>query len=148
MIRNQLTTWLLAASFSVSLLAACGDTAPGENAALPGGTALPDDFKAFYAAFHADSAFQMEHIMWPLAGNVRADSSGTRRDLRYRAADWTLHRPLDAEGFTREFNQVREGLIEETIRAETGNYAILRRWGYHDDAWRLTYYRSSELGDG
>ena len=125
--------------------ATTAESTPAEPVA-PG---IPPDFLDFYTRFHADSAFQVSRIPWPLAGNYAQDSLGQIVDLRYRPEDWVMHRPLDlGRDFEREFQVVSPELITETVRARAGNYAITRRFALLSDGWNLTEYRVDGLGGG
>src|SRR5687768_18004193 len=55
---------------------------------------LPDDFVAFFDRFHADSQFQMDHIIFPLEGlpNSTGDSDTVITERFYwQRADWKKH---------------------------------------------------------
>ena len=70
-----LSTWLLAINFCLIILflTDCKRKDPVLKGQVQG---LPDDFVAFYEKFHADSAYQMAHIQFPLEGYpAQADSS-------------------------------------------------------------------------
>ena len=55
---------------------------------------VPDDFVVFYDKFLSDSAYQMEHIRFPLEGlPSNADSSTVvERSFRWLAEDWEVHK--------------------------------------------------------
>lgn len=132
------------------LLNACGDTArQGDN-----GTAsstemaeeakLPPDFMPFYSKFHADSAFQMEHIIWPLKGLPdQADAEVIREDHFYFQKDnWRIHHELvDPDGeFDHYFALVDDKLIVERIETAATNLAMERRFAKMNGTWHLIYY--------
>ena len=111
------------------------------------GAQLPAGFADFYERFHADSAFQIAHVSFPLAGRVIADTTaGGAREGFHEADDWRIHRPLTlGSDFARELEVVDEGLVFETIRTRVGNYRIERRFARLGEEWNLIYYRESTL---
>jgi hypothetical protein len=101
------------------------------------------DFTAFYERFHQDSAFQMEHILFPLQGlPSSADSAQLLdRNFRWQAEDWAIHRPIPANSdFSSKLLPVDEALVIEQIIHNSGDYAIERRFAKMNDEWLLIYY--------
>ena len=96
------------------------------------------DFIEFYQQFHQDSAYQMEHIVFPLQGsNGSADPKGT---FRWEKENWALHRPVDTTNFRQAFNPVDEKLIIEYLMHESGRFSVERRFAKTQDEWKLIYY--------
>lgn len=109
-------------------------------------TELPAGFHDFYDAFHSDSTFQLNHIVFPLEGKmVRKDSMETiALDKEYLAEDWKLHKPFKADaGFNRNFT-VMGNLVIEKMADNMGLYTVERRWGMVDSTWSLIYYGTEE----
>lgn len=105
--------------------------------------ALPMDFIQFYTRFHADSAFQMAHITFPLEGiAANSDTSETDGEFRWLSTEWTLHKPLQNEDnlFEQNFSVLGKGLIVETIRSREMPLAMQRRFAQMSDGWHLIYY--------
>ena len=144
---------LLLASCALTLasLTACDRGRPDAEAAgateVEAQGELPADFAAFYERFHADSAFQLAHVTFPLEGRVLTDSTdGSAVEGRHAREDWVLHRPLAlGEDFAREVEVLDDGLVFETIRARAGDYAIRRRFARVGGEWNLIFYRESRL---
>ena len=101
------------------------------------------EFIDFYRRFHQDSAFQMEHILFPLEGAPpRSDSSLlSAGEFKWQREDWRLHRDFTAGGdFERQLTPLSEDLIVEQIVHRSGEYIIRRRWARLGDEWYLIYY--------
>ena len=104
------------------------------------------DFEAFYDRFHVDSAFQMEHTIWPLQGNYQQTEQGELVDVKWTPEDWILHQPMNlGNDFVREIEVLSDGFLIETIRAKAGNYSIVRRFSKLGDEWNLIYYQEALL---
>lgn len=118
------------------LAATAGTSSCGNDRAAPLPELPPEyaDFPGFYQRFHADSAFQMAHIQFPLMG--KSDTSA------WQVKEWTLHRPVDYDrsDFTREFTPVGEDILVEHIIHRMGDYGMVRRWARLGDEWSLIYY--------
>ncbi|MFM8449366.1 MAG: hypothetical protein ACKOAY_04610 [Haliscomenobacter sp.] len=101
-------------------------------------------FEIFYERFHRDSAFQMQHILFPLEGLPdNAYSAGKNLDaFRWEQKDWVIHQPIDfkTSGFKRELQAFNKDLIVERIVHESGDYAMLRRFARINGQWTLIYY--------
>jgi len=100
-------------------------------------------FMTFYNRYHQDSAFQMDHILFPLEGLPSyADSSAFQgREFRWTPDNWKLQRGFDpTSGFEREFTPVTDRIIVERMVHESGDFAMERRWAYLKDDWYLIYY--------
>jgi hypothetical protein len=105
------------------------------------------EFQDFYKQFGADSAFQMEHVVFPLEG-MKAPADTTTmadQDFRWQMEDWVIHRPYDDSNgtFNREFKSIN-GVVIEKIYDNSGTFTMERRFGKLSSGWHLIYYR--ELG--
>lgn len=101
------------------------------------------DFVDFYERFHADSTFQMNHIIFPLPGLPRNVDSTTLADgFLWQEESWTLHRPVDYTNsdFQREFIPFGDDILIEQIRHRSNNLGMIRRWQRSDGEWYLIYY--------
>ena len=108
---------------------------------------LPADFDAFYERFHADSAYQMAHVTWPLDGNIVTNAAGASRDEQWVPDDWRLHRPVDlGDSYVREVSNDEDELVTERIRTREGKYILERRFAKLGGDWYLIWYRVAELG--
>lgn len=105
------------------------------------------DFQVFYDAFHQDTSFQMEHIIFPLEGiPAGADSIiASKEKYFWQKEDWVCHKPYDFENgeFSHQFIRYSDDLIAERIEHNTGSYGMLRRFAKYDDEWYLIYYAAS-----
>ncbi|MDX1476846.1 MAG: hypothetical protein R3301_04035 [Saprospiraceae bacterium] len=113
------------------------DTATDQEAVIP------HDFLQFYARFHADSAFQMARITFPLEGlPANRDSTTPADGFRWQASEWALHRPLNNDNgqFEQRFNVIGDGLIVETIKDRRLPLGMQRRFARLSDGWHLIHY--------
>ncbi|MBC7885894.1 MAG: hypothetical protein H7X99_10490 [Saprospiraceae bacterium] len=106
-----------------------------------------EEFQTFYDQFGRDSAFQMNHIIFPLEGTRRPVDSLDQipPDFRWQKDGWLIHRTYDdMDGtFTREMMDL-SGIVIERISDQSGKYTMERRFGKLSSGWNLIYYR--ELG--
>ena len=131
------------------LLSACaqgGDTGTTTTDLLPAGVTSPD-FEQFYALFHSDSTFQVEHIAWPLDGNLRPGPTGELIDEHWHPESWIMHKPLElGDQYVREIEAGSSDLVVERVKTASGSYIIERRFAKFGDQWMLIYYRQAEMG--
>ncbi|MGA1583049.1 MAG: hypothetical protein ACO4CH_07345 [Saprospiraceae bacterium] len=111
--------------------------------------ALPESFQSFYARFHRDENFQLEHILWPLEGLPAMADEQTLREstFTWKQPDWVPHKlPTEVEGdFPMSFTQLDDGLIVEVIRQGTTDLGIERRWAEVNGKWMLVYYAGTNV---
>ncbi|MEZ4908863.1 MAG: hypothetical protein R2771_14770 [Saprospiraceae bacterium] len=105
---------------------------------------LPEQFEKFYYQFHSDSAFQIQHIIFPLEGKAKL-SIGTQDTTftTYMAAeDWKINKLFDANNpqFKRQFFKINDNLIIEKISGAEGLFYLERRFANLGDEWNLIYY--------
>lgn len=114
------------------------------SAREPASNGLPKGFTAFYQAFHSDSLYQMQHIVFPLQGLPdNADSLTLATDnFHWQEDDWIFQRSMDFEmsEFKREFEPVNDMMVIERIVHENGNPGIVRRFAKVAGEWHLIYY--------
>ncbi|MBY5957025.1 hypothetical protein KUV50_02685 [Membranicola marinus] len=104
---------------------------------------VPTDFSEFYTAFHSDSTFQMNHILFPLDGKPAADTA--RKfidDFKWEKEDWKLH---NFDHFTPDQFEVHRKvtdstIVTEIIRDKVSGFGIKRRFAKFNDSWYLIYY--------
>lgn len=147
-----MTTFVRAASlaFLLSTLAACR----GSESESAGKSLSPEqlskfstEFASFYERFHADSSFQVEHIAWPLDGNLQQNDAGAMVDVRWQSEDWSMHKPLDlGDSYVQEVDNSQPDLVVERIKTAEGAYLIERRFAKLGDDWWLIYYRVADIG--
>ena len=107
---------------------------------------LSEDFLTFYKKFHADSAYQMAHIEFPLAGypmgNSASDSSFDAKTFRWTPETWTMHRmnTLNDTAFTRQFEQPMPMVVSEVIVQKQTHFGTVRRFLKRGDEWFLIFY--------
>ena len=103
-----------------------------------------ESFETFYQKFHADSAYQMSHILFPLEGVPDKVDSATlaRGDFRWQQEDWELQKPVDmASGaFERSLEALNPNFISETILIKGVNLRTERRFLKQGKEWNLVYY--------
>ncbi len=104
---------------------------------------LPPDFVTFYEKFHADSAFQMAHITFPLEGYpMSPDSATLASNFRWKAENWAMHRGtmfVDSL-YNRRFSNPLPTVITEIIVQKDKPYGTFRRFLKRDDSWYLIFY--------
>lgn len=100
------------------------------------------EFVLFYNKFLSDSAFQFDHVQFPLAG---APSNTALNDpgFKWFKEDWVMHRVFDPvqSGFQSQFTHISaEFIIEQIVHNKTA-YAMERRFSkLSDGKWYLIYY--------
>ncbi len=107
---------------------------------------LPSDFVAFFNRFHEDSAYQMEHIVFPLQGLPPSTGDGdTITNTRYywQKADWKKHNPFTDPGriFDHWYEVNNDRIIEHWIQKKGTNMYMWRRFAKLEDGWYLIYYQ-------
>ncbi len=135
-------------------LAACRErsTAPPTSPSPPPLSSTPEeevpaDFAAFYRQFHADSVFQVQHISWPLPGQVTAqepDGRWKRKSTYWERSTWRFQHAVDFSTgeFKRQLRAMEDQYVVEIIAyASAPNYALERRFMRRSDGnWELVYY--------
>ena len=102
---------------------------------------IPSDFVTFYNKFHSDSIYQMNHIVFPLAGK--------NEGVKWQKENWKLHKPFNDQNgaYQRTFDNF-SGLIIETIVEKTGALKIVKSYNKTDDDYNLIYYSSKVMLEG
>ncbi len=99
---------------------------------------ISDEFLSFYDRYHADSAFQWEHTLFPLP------YLGQKREITvWTSENWVMHQPIDIENskiFERSFYRMGKTIIGEEITSPSLNLKIERRWKKTQNQWMLIYY--------
>lgn len=110
---------------------------------------LPADFEEFYERFHNDSSYQMDHIIFPLAGMPGGLNEESQMDdsFRWHPEFWEIHRPmLDEENeFVQQLTILDEYTIVEIIRYKKTRFGMERRFAKMGDEWYLIYYVGMNL---
>ena len=130
--------------FALLLFFACKNQ-PAENTSTDTpNNELPEGFSAFYQQFHHDSAFQMNHIIFPLEGIPNnADQETIQADtFRWQKETWSLMRPVDYQmsEYQRDFIPLTDELVMERIIHKGGQFGMVRRFAIISDEWHLIYY--------
>jgi hypothetical protein len=107
---------------------------------------LPDDFVTFFRLFHEDSAYQMEHILFPLEGLPPTTGDGdTSTITRYfwQKADWKKHNRFTDPGhnFEQWYEVLNDRFIEHWIQMKGTNLFMKRRFAKLEGGWYLIYYQ-------
>ncbi|MBC7775471.1 MAG: DUF4348 domain-containing protein [Phycisphaerae bacterium] len=106
---------------------------------------LPKDFLEFYQKFHADSAYQMAHIEWPLKGEKGGaqDTTAKRQLTEWMPENWHLMYLPDTTVSTlkRSFETVGEVLVVERMSYPMVGVGYERQFYKEEDGqWRLIFY--------
>ncbi len=121
----------------LSLLACQPSNKPADDSAA-------DDFETFYQKFHSDSAYQMEHIVFPLPGlPAEVDSTTLKAGaFKWQKENWKLHKDLgDNPEFKQEFVALTDDIIIERLsHKRMENVGITRRFSKIGGEWHLIYY--------
>lgn len=112
---------------------------------------LPNDFVIFFNRFHEDTAYQMKHITFPLAG--MPPTSGTRDTILqerffWQRDNWTKHKHFNDPGgdFDNWYLVLNDRIIEHWIQLKGTNMYMKRRFAKLDDDWYLIYYQGLRPG--
>ena len=135
---NRLTPVVIALTFLVGI--GCSKDSARESS-FPDST-LPGDFTEFYVKFHEDTAYQIDHISFPLQG-IRAFSSidSNVQNKPWAREEWVYHSRIDPDaGYEVTFDLLTDELITETIVDTSETYAMQRRFAMTSDGWQLIYY--------
>lgn len=146
---------------SISILyPSCKSSDKKENAEeqSSGQDTLPRDFVTFFDRFHADSAFQVEHITFPLEGlpNSNNDSIVNNAERYYWLREnWKMHHAFTdpSHQFDQWFEMIGDRIIEHWVHMKGTNLFLQRRFARLDNDWFLIYYagmrpRSEKMGAG
>lgn len=123
------------------LLAACQPADSGADSVIEG-VDIKQEFKNFYADFHSDSLYQIEHIQFPLQG-VSSNPTDHHAGFRWERADWRMHQLFDeaTTGFSSQFTWLGDDFVIERIDHRNGQYGMERRFSrLSGDRWYLIYY--------
>jgi hypothetical protein len=103
-------------------------------------TGLSTDFQQFYDKFHADSAYQMAHIQFPVEGKDSYSSDPNPRP--WTTENWIIHKPLIDTLVRSEFNlkMANPPLVVEMIFHKNAAFAAERRFLKSGNEWYLIYY--------
>ena len=114
---------------------------------------LPDEFAVFYDKFHTDSAYQFEHIIFPLEGlpdALEVSDTITSQRFYWQKEDWKLHSHFKDPGgqYEQWFEVINDRIIEHWVQLKGKNMFIHRRFAYlskeenprNSDGWVMIYY--------
>ncbi|MBK6362385.1 MAG: hypothetical protein IPG18_03460 [Saprospiraceae bacterium] len=104
------------------------------------------EFKEFYNKFSTDSAFQMDHVVFPLDGMKAPENDTMAVKHQWQREDWKIHTTFDdANGtFSVEMLDLAGKMVIEIISDESGLFSMERRFAKLSDGWNLIYYK--EMG--
>lgn len=110
---------------------------------------VPSDFVDFYTVFHTDSAYQMQHILFPLDGRpASADGQVYDEPYTWDKTSWKLHSfdHFDPDQYTVRRKVTDSTLVTEFIIDRASGYGIKRRFAKFSDEWYLIYYDAMNQG--
>jgi len=98
------------------------------------------EFEEFYENFHADSLYQVNHIIFPLEGRTYDEDNNPVKML-WTVDNWVLHRNFDDMGgtWTRSYSEFG-GIVSEKISDDRNISNMERRFSKIQDEWHLIYY--------
>ena len=127
----------------ICFIFACKPKQP-ENKNTTVSKSIPTDFIEFYKRFHANSDFQLSHILFPLEGlPANADSLDfADGQFKWQKEDWKIHKALDENNkdFKREWIPLGDYTIIEKITQTKQGFTMQRRFYKQSDGWYLIYY--------
>ena len=131
------------------LLSSCGNKAGHTEIGTTEDTVidtLPNDFVVFFDRFHADSAFQMEHINFPLEGlpaYTGVEDTLLNERFFWQKSNWVKHNRFTDPGgnFEHWYLVANDRIIEHWIKMKGTNLHMKRRFAKLDDGWYLIYYQ-------
>jgi len=105
---------------------------------------LSTDFMKFYMQFHTDSAYQMEHILFPMDGlPPNADSTTiANNNFKWTREEWSMHHPFSNPDnvFNQEYVTMDDKTVIEYIIDNTSGFGMERRFSKLSNEWYLIYY--------
>jgi len=130
------------------IMTGCKSNENSDTSIMTRASDTPEDFQDFYIAFHTDSVYQINHILFPLDGSPAAEIKETD-DFKWRKEDWKLHNldHFDPDKFSVHRDVVDSTLITEYIRDRNSGFGIKRRFAKFDDEWFLIYYSAMNPGN-
>lgn len=141
-LNNTAYHFLLTCATLLVLLVACKPGTPAVTSENPPEIqdTLPADFIEFYQRFHSDSAYQMQHIVFPVEG--RFTGSAGQDSTVYRApGEWKIHRAMSPnEDWQIDFVIPAEGIVTEIIYARDRSFWMERRFAKSSSEWFLIYF--------
>jgi len=132
---------LLACSYYLICLWSCKDQPEAQNTiSQEAPKELPSDFIEFYKAFHADSLFQVNHIIFPISSTIQ-DTAGRDSTITWEPETWKMHHAIIPDKFwTVDFTIPFDGAVVEYVYTKAGGYWMERRYVRQDSTWFLIYY--------
>ncbi len=108
---------------------------------------VPQDFIDFYVQFHSDSAYQMDHILFPLDGRP-ANQKYPDEAFTWEKDSWRLHsfEHFDPLLYSVTRKVTDSALITEFILENSSGLGIKRRFAKFSDEWYLIYYDAMSNG--
>ena len=101
------------------LLLSCKDNKPSVTEKIA--DEIPEEFYEFYNKFSSDSAYQMQHIIFPLDGKSAEDSLRNQAFL-WQKDTWIIHQPFDdMGGFSQSWYNVNSVIIEKKLTTTVDN---------------------------
>ena len=102
---------------------------------------LPPDFVAFYAKFHIDSIYQINHIQFPLPG-FPSQVDSIAGNFQWTKENWRMHRSefFKDSLFTRSFEMPMPIVVNETVLIKSTSVGTFRRFFKRDNDWYLIFY--------
>lgn len=107
---------------------------------------IDESFDQFFDRFHADSAFQMSRIQFPLPG-LDTDKMEMEDTVYHWTPDkWELHHDfnLDTTDYIVEKN-ISDSLAVEKIYLENSGFIVERTFKKIDGMWFLVYFKNINL---
>jgi len=101
---------------------------------------LTPEFLDFYERFHADSTYQLAHIVFPLEGSDYNEDNQAIKQV-WNKENWIFHKPFDDYGgtFTRTYTEFG-GIITESIVDNNKISSMERRFSKINNEWYLIFY--------
>jgi len=102
---------------------------------------LPVEFVKFYEKFHADTAYQLAHCVFPMQGLPDQADSTVSSDFRWNRNNWELQTNIELpQGYVRSFSTFGPEMVIERMKNEQQKLGMERRWAKLAGEWGLYYY--------
>jgi hypothetical protein len=140
----------ISAILLVSAVSACKNNTAVTSSSTDVPAYATEEFTAFYDRFGTDTAYQMQHIVFPLEGMpaLRDSADVIPMDFKWQRDQWIPHKSYDDMNgtFAREFIDFK-GIVIEKISDASGRYTMERRFSKMSDGWHLIYYRAMGVSE-
>lgn len=101
-----------------------------------------ESFNQFYLRFHRDTAYQVDHITFPLEGlpSVMDGNTVSQSNFTWKRSNWVPHNLFNDPEYERAFQFVNDNMVIETFFNPKTSIGMQRRFAKMNGQWFLIYY--------